>query len=219
MKKFTWLWVIFLSGCAHFQEIPLDQDHFKQTIVVNDDYLNAQVIFSTIKGMQQRQGAGVWNDNFMRGFLDKRTGTKTYQVYNVIDYSGPGNGHGWKLFSYVDYLTPQGTKLAPVTLVKKEENCSALEIYGNCVYREHATFKIDENLLRNLVKTSINSWEYHLVADSGQVLTNKLMIAEIAGLLASMNEYIIAPTAMQKAAPPKAVWEVPEALVKPLSEK
>lgn len=215
--------VILVSGCAVLPENSLDKEYFKQSVVIDEDTSKAVIIFSTVQGISQhKQNSNVWSDNFIRGFLDKRTGSKTYQIYNVINYSGPGNGQGWKIFSYADYQTLQGTKLTPITLLKKEENCSAIELYGKCIYTEHLAFKIDENPLKKIVGTQAKKWEYHLISDSGYILTDQLLRTEIAGLLESMDEYIIAPTALQKDSYSKQLPDLlnlPETLVEPLPER
>ena len=223
MKKLLLLVVIFFLGCATFPEHSLDKEHFKESIVVNEETSKSIVIFSTVQGASQhKQNSGVWSDNFIRGFLDKRTGSKTYQIYHVITYSGPGNGQGWKIFSYADYQTPQGTKLTPITLLKKEENCSAIEIYGKCIYTEHLTFKIDEQQLYRITKAQTKKWEYHLIANSGTVLTDSLLKVEIIALLEKMNEYVIAPSALQKENDQKELPDLlnlPEPFIKALPER
>lgn len=192
--------ITFVSGCAFFRDfqpssVNLDKDHFKQTMTIIDETYNPIITFSTIRGTQNQLGTqkAVWDDNFLRGFLDKRTGKKIYQVYSVVYYSGSGSGTGWQLFYQANYESPTGTKLVSITTLKKEENCSALEIYGKCVYTEHLSFKVDETFLKELVKAHKpeETWQYYLIPKMGKAHANTVPVAEIAGLLEKMDEYMV----------------------------
>jgi hypothetical protein len=212
--------ITLVSGCTFLRDLrqttgKLDKDHFKQTMTITDETYNPIVTFSTILGTQNQLNAQkmVSDDNFLRGFLDKRTGKKIYQAYSVVYYGGPGSGAGWKLFYQANYETPTGTKLASITTLKKEENCSSLEIYGKCVYTEHLSFKVDETFLRDLVKDHKPEevWQYYLLPKTGQADSNTVLVAEIAGLLERIDEYMI-PMNSQK-----TKWEstLPDPLLAP----
>jgi hypothetical protein len=201
IKKFI---IIGLSavftGCITVpQQQPLDKQHFKETVTINDFAAEKVIIFSTINGVQQPgTHEVVGDDNFLRGFLDKQTNKKVYQVYNVIYYAQSGSQSGWKQFKQARYQTKVGQELVAAEVIKKQEDCSALPRYGQCLYSEQVIFELDDNQVRELAKsysTSKNDpyWQYELIPTSGTNYPDKLLLAEIAGLVDKMDEYVISP--------------------------
>jgi len=195
--------ILSLSGCiAPIGKVRLDKRHFSDTITI-DDYSNlAAIIFSTVSGFQKKHGPYkvIWDDNFLRGFIDKKTKAKTYQVYNVIYYAGSGSSARWKYFEQVNFTTLSGQKFIPTTIIDKQEDCSALPIYGKCLYSEHVTFTVDSALLRAVAsaytpRTPMKGfWQYELIPKSGDNYKDKFLVAEIVGLLEKMDKYIIPMT-------------------------
>lgn len=197
---------LILFSCIinpHRNKVSLDKQYFAKNIIINDYVLNDVVSFSTIKGFQKRNGTYniVLNDNFLRGFISKKTRAKTYQVYNVIYYAGSGSGKDWKNFAQSNYQTPEGNKSTPVTLLKKEEDCSTLPHYGKCLYSEHVTFKLDRALMKAITNSYIpdkptkSVWQYQLISSLGEKYEDKLFAAEILGLSETMVQYVSSPTA------------------------
>jgi hypothetical protein len=208
-------------------QVSLDKQHFAEKIIINDYVLNDVVSFSTIKGFQQGNGTYniVLDDNFLRGFMDKKTKAKTYQVYNVIYYAGSGSGKDWKNFAQSDYQTPEGNKSTPVTLLKKEEDCSSLPHYGKCLYTEHVTFKLDRELMKAIANrytpdTPTKSvWQYQLISSSGEKYEDKFFAAEVLGLSETMVQYVSSPTAGLRSGRGRQILPssplTPELLIKP----
>ncbi|RKZ75409.1 MAG: hypothetical protein DRR19_29340 [Candidatus Parabeggiatoa sp. nov. 1] len=239
MKKLTLTILLFfiLSGCIPnpLLKTPsdLDKQHFKQTVTIDDHPSNTVVTFSTIKGVQEKQGTHnvVLNDNFLRGFFNKETNAKTYQVYNVVYYAASGSDSRWKHFEQANYQTPVGDKITPTTLIKEDEDCSAINLYGQCLYSEHVTFKVDEAWLKRVATSyaprppTDNIWRYMLISKSGDSHKDKLLKAEVAGLLERMTQYASLPTNLQGKAPPMKSGtaydpsRTPEPLVKPQPAK
>jgi hypothetical protein len=197
---------LILFSCIinpHRNKVSLDKQYFAKNIIINDYVLNDIVSFSTIKGFQKGNGTYniVLNDNFLRGFISKKTRAKTYQVYNVIYYAGSGSGKDWKNFAQSDYQTPEGNKSIPVTLLKKEEDCSSLPHYGKCLYSEHVTFKLDSALMKAIANSYIpdkptkSVWQYQLTSTSGEKYEDKLFAAEVLGLSETMVQYVGSLTA------------------------
>jgi hypothetical protein len=202
MKMFTLTMGILFSvtACGFIQssqpETPfeLNQEHYKNNVIVQED---ASVLtFSTVRGFQHQQGlfGAVWDDNFLRGFIDRRTGSKLFQVYSVVYYSGEGEQSGWKRFKKANYETPQGRKLTATTVLQEKEDCTPLNSYGKCIYNEHVTFKVEESLLRTVrelysVGKTQSGWQYQLIPLIGENYKTAVAVAEVAGLLARMDEY------------------------------
>jgi len=189
-------------------QVSLDKQYFAKNIIINDYVLNDVISFSTIKGFQQGNGTYniVLDDNFLRGFINKKTGAKTYQVYNVIYYAGSGRGKDWKFFDQSGYQTPEGNKSTPVTLLKKEEDCSSLPHYGKCLYSEHVTFKLDSALMKAIAnsytpdKPTKSVWQYQLtssLSEKSEKYEDKLFAAEVLGLSERMNKYVGFTTELQ----------------------
>jgi len=192
--------VIFLTGCVVAPpagKIQLDRKHFSNTITIYDQ--PTTVTFSTFKGLQTTHGSHniLIKDNFLRGFLDKNTGTKSYQVYNLIVSAGLKNPNGWKRFEQVNFSTLTGKKFIPTTIIKRQEDCSAFPTYARCLYSEHITFRLDEALVRAIASTYTprtpmeSLWQYVLIPKSGNNYLDKISVAEIAGLLEEMDNYIM----------------------------
>jgi len=77
------------SGVAYGADPPLlslTMEHFRDTATVKDDALGTVATISTQNGYQEKRGLLriVWNDTFLRGFIDKATGRRTFQVYQLI---------------------------------------------------------------------------------------------------------------------------------------
>jgi hypothetical protein len=233
MKKITFIItaIIILSGCVVTPPngVLLDIEYFKENVIIYDKASNATVTFSTIKGFQKRHGLHkvVLNDNFLRGFINKKTGKKTYQVYNVINYGASGSGSRWKHFNQANYQRFRlgGMKFISATTIKKEEDCTALPLYGKCLYTEHVVFKVDEELLKNIANSytprvpTESVWQYKLIPILGQNYEGKLFVAEIRGLLERMDKYINTMTTEQKAMMTQLsarsdFLQVPEPLIK-----
>jgi hypothetical protein len=203
LKKLTFLIIFMIGGCIANPPTntisDLTKQHFKETVMINEYASQTVITFSTVKGYQRRHSLHnvVWDDNFLRGFVNRTDGSKSYQIYNVIYYANSGTDKPWKSFNQVNYQTPTGRDLIQTTPIKQHEDCSALPRYGQCLYSEHLVFQIDEALLRKMAKFyqenpgRENFWQYELIPKSGPPYNDKLSVAEIAGLLERMDEYVI----------------------------
>ena len=188
-----------LFGCITLPQSPLNKQHFKETVTVNEFAAEKVIIFSTIYGSQQQPGNQpvIGDDNFLRGFLDRQNGKTIFQVYNVIYYAQPGSQFDWKQFKQARYQTRIGQELVATKIIKQQTDCSALSLYGQCLYSEHVVFELDNNQVRELAKsysdqtTPDSVWSYELLSTAGASYLDKLLLAEIAGLVAKMDEYVI----------------------------
>lgn len=206
MKKITivfiFIAVITITGCAPTREatikqiLSLDTQHFKDTITIKDDASDTVAEFSTLNGYRQKKFLGIdWLDSFLRGFINKKTGKRSYQVYQFISYQG----RGWRFYNRVDYETPEGPRSKALTRFHEEVmNCSSSI---DCTYEEHVVFDVEEALLREIAERSpeiqgklnaqgkIIAWSYKLYSKAGHELEYGLPPAEVAGLLERMDEY------------------------------
>ncbi len=206
MNKITTilLGLILILGCVSTRQaakkeiLKLDTQHFKDTVVITDVSSGTVAEFSTLNGYRPEKFIGVgWLDSFLKGYFNKKTGKRYYQVYQFISYQG----RGWRLYHRVDYETPAGKTSKPLTRYHRELlNCASSR---GCTYEEHVVFDIEERLLRKIAELAPASQEkvnsqvkipvflYQLSSNSGPKRKYWLLPAEAAGLLARMDEYAI----------------------------
>ena len=134
----------------------------------------------------------VWDDNFLRAFVDKKTGETRYQVYNVIYYKSSS----WRFYYQANYETPNGPKTCQLTIISHDVDCTGSK-YGGCTYNEHVAFLVEEELLRTIAEKYKTSWQpgikaawrYKLKAKAGSDYQDGILPAEIVGLLERVDEY------------------------------
>src|ERR1700682_5855540 len=70
--------------------LSLTMEHFRDTATVKDDPADATTAISTEKGFAEHKGPmrTVWNDEYLRTVIDKKTGQKSFQVHVLIIYGG-----------------------------------------------------------------------------------------------------------------------------------
>lgn len=189
--------VVTLAGCAGTTReaqvqtaLALTKEHFKSTATIKDDSLDTTATITTVNGLQEKRGllGIVWDDNFLRAFIDKKTGRTTIQLYQVIYYQGSG----WNFFQTVNYETPSGPESRPVTIISRDVDCSGSR-YGGCTYTEHIGFDIDEKLLRTIAAGyqpgQRVGWKFKFNAKSGKDYNDGMLPAEVAGFLEAIDAY------------------------------
>jgi hypothetical protein len=180
----------FTAGTAYAKDpalVSLTMEHFRDTASVKDDPVDAVTTISTEKGFAEHRGPmrTVWNDEYLTGIIDKKTGQRSFQVQAWIIYRG-----NWRFYETANYQTIAGAKSVPAAQVGKEmENCAA----GDCMYTERLAFPVDEELLRQLAAANAPGkptiWPYKFTAKSGPDYVGGLSSAEIAGFLAKVDEF------------------------------
>lgn len=197
MKKLLlFLPVIALYGCATTTEsqlqtaVSLTKEHFSNTATIKDDALDTTATITTVNGFQEKRGllGVVWEDDFLRAFVDKKSGKTLIQVYQKLSY----RGSGWHFFNTVNYETPTGPQSAQLTIIKRDVDCSGSRYLG-CTYTEQVGFNVDENLLRTIAGKyapgKLAGWKYKFSAKSGQDYAGAILPAEIAGFIDKVDEY------------------------------
>jgi hypothetical protein len=179
----------FTAGIAHAKDPPLlslTLEHFRDTASVTDDPVGGVTTISTEKGFAEHRGPmrTVWNDEYLTGVIDKKTGQRSFQVHAWIIYKG-----NWRFYQTANYQTVAGGKSVPAAQTGKEmDNCAT----GDCMYTERLAFPVDEELLRQLAAANAPGkpviWAYKFTAKSGPDYMGGLSSAEIAGFLAKVDE-------------------------------
>lgn len=184
-----------LSACKTTEQqinevISLDKEHFKRTVSVKDDSLETVAILSTVEGFKHKKGllGIVWDDNFLRASIDKKTGATSFYVYNTLYY----RGSGWHHYSTVNYETLDGVKTARLDRIGTDVDCSGSR-YQGCTYNEHVGFTIDREILETVAALykpgEKKALKYRLKGRTTEDYTDALLPAEIAGLLEAVDEY------------------------------
>lgn len=198
MRTLIFALTLLMFGCVNTQTkqvdrlLILDKAHYKNTITLVDDQLETRAEINTQMGFQEKRGLVgiVWDDNFLRAYIDKETGLTTYQVYDVIYYKD-----GWAYFNVVNYSTPDGTKTKDLISISKDvESCSSNQFIG-CTFREDAIWYLDRDLLDAIAKGYEDpakrslAWKYKIKAKNGFEQIRFFMPAEVAALLEHVDSY------------------------------
>lgn len=166
----------------------LGPDHFRRTATVRDDSLDLVATITTANGYRTRQGAfdRSWNDNFLRAFVNKRTGRATYQVYQRFYY----RAYGMRRYYAANYQGLDGPRSTDVTVIDRDAICVG-KPYSVCSFYETVGFSVDEALLRAIVRRGPAgpAWQFKFRAYSGEDFHTGLPPAEVAGLLARVDDY------------------------------
>jgi hypothetical protein len=180
----------FAFGTAHAKDpdlLSLGVNHFRDTATVTDNPLDGVVTVSTENGYQEHHGPmrTVWDDEFLEGVIDKKTGRKSFLAHVWITYIG-----GARSYRTARYQAPEGPRSVAATVTALEKSLCAV---GDCTYTEHLSFPVDESTLRQLAAQTASGrqslWPFKLVAKSGPDYSGGFSNAEIAGLLAKVDDY------------------------------
>jgi hypothetical protein len=180
----------FAFGTAHAKDpelLSLGMEHFRDTATVTDNPLDAVATVSTENGYKEHRGPlrTMWHDEFLEGVIDKKTGRKSFLAEVWITYKGSARS-----YQTVRYQAPNGPQSVPVTLTRLEENYCGV---GDCTYTEHLRFPLDEAMLRQLAAQTASGkqslWPFKLAAKSGPDYNGGFSNAEMAGLLAKVDDY------------------------------
>jgi hypothetical protein len=172
----------------------LSMEHFRDSATVKED-AQGDAVISTEKGFVEHTGPlrMVWKDEFLSGVVDKKTGQKSFRINAWIIYSGR-----WRSYQTASYQSNTGPQSVPADKIGAEAaNCAV----GDCTYTERLAFPIDEELLRRLAAQHTPGkpvlWTYRFVANTGPDFAGSVSNAEIAGLLAKVDEYTHSTPAIQ----------------------
>jgi hypothetical protein len=169
----------------------LTMEHFRDTAVVKEDPASGTTTITTEKGFQVHTGLMkmVWNDEYLKGVIDRSTGEKSLQVVIMSIYSG-----NRRSYQNADFPWSNGPKSEPVIQIRTQrEACGT----GECTYTDYIAFDVDEAGLRQIAagyvpgKPSI--WPFKITASGGPDYNGRLSSAEIAGFLAKLDAPANAP--------------------------
>ena len=171
----------------------LTPEHFNITAIVVDDDSGDTALISTKSGFQQKQGLlrMVYDDNFLRAIIDKKTGNVTYQVYQSIYYQASD----WRFYRKVNYETPDGPESVDAKFLRPPlaHNFDCRTILHLCAYNENVGFSVDRELLDRIASTyepdKSVKWRFSFIPRVGDEFNDGLLVAEIIGFLQAVDSY------------------------------
>lgn len=198
MKNFAALSVLFLmlAGCSTMDQAKiltnLTKEHFRDTATLQDDSLETVATITTINGFQE-ESCGVlhcfvWNDDFLRAIIDKKTGKVTYQLYQILRY----RDSGWRYYNRINYKAYGEVQSVPATIISRDVKCDNHS--EGCKYEEHVAIILDEEILRIVAGAYVPSkpaiMSYKVTSQTGVEFGNAISAAETAGLLERVDAYL-----------------------------
>lgn len=190
--------VLMVSGCntvptkeqAQAVVIKHTPEHFYATATIKNAYLDTTATITTQNGFQEKHGllGIVWDDNFLRGIIDKKTGQTTIQLYQVLSYRGAG----WRFYQSANYENVNGPTATPLTVIGRNVDCTGAR-YGGCTYTEHVAFTVPEPLLREIAQKyspgALTGWRFKFNPKAGEDFDAFMLPAEIIGFLRRLDEF------------------------------
>ncbi len=172
------------------QLLALTDTHFRDTTTIKDGPLDVVATFSTVNGFQEKHGllGIVWNDEFLRAFVDKKTGTIKFQLYAIIPYTDST----WRFYNGATYLTPNGPVAANVDVIDRDVDCTGSSTFGGCSYTEQVAFDVPADVIQRLADAygtdaAHHIWLFKFSAHSGSEYSDGIIPAEAKGLLEAMQ--------------------------------
>lgn len=187
--------VLMLAGCSTLDSQvedakKLTKEHFRNTATLQDDSLDTVATITTVNGLQLKNGllGVVGDDNFLRAFIDKKTGQVTYQFYQALRY----RDSGWRYYNRINYKTVEGVQSTPATIISRNVDCTDSQ-YGGCNYEENVAIILDEKVLRMFASiynpTKPAGLMFKIASKSGVEYSDGMLVSEIAGLLERVDAY------------------------------
>ena len=157
---------------------------------IRDDDLETVATISTFKAYKSN-GAftdRVRSDNFLRAFIDKRSGAVRFQVYQSVSYN-----FVYRNFTGVTYAAAGGPQAAPVTIIDHEIIACTGSGDTGCSYMDTIGFDVSEAQLRWVAGQYLagNSplWRFKFRSQAGIDWEDRIMPAEVGGLLQAVQSY------------------------------
>ncbi len=200
VRRLLFLLALFsLLGCSTTeQQVQVAQtltpEHFKRTATVEDDDRRPTATITTQSGFRPKSGLlrFVYDDNYMRAVIDKKTGNVTYQLYQSIFYQASD----WRFYRKANYETPNGLESVDAKFLKPPlathfdcpDHTSSV-----CTYNEHVGFTIDRERLESIAKLyepgKRVEWRFTFVPKDGDEFNDTLLVAEVVGFLQAVDSY------------------------------
>lgn len=156
---------------------------------VKDDELENIAQINTQEVFREKRGLVgiVWDDNFLRAYINKDTGETVYQVYDRVYMKD------WSYLYQVNYSSPDGPQTKKLIRVASDvETCSSNAFIG-CTLREDVAWNVDRQMLEIVAEKynpgAMEAWKYKLKGQSGEDRIRGFTATEVAALLEKVDQY------------------------------
>lgn len=124
-------------------------------------------------------------NSWLRGFIDKKTGVVSAQIYQTITYGG----RGFQDFTRATYEAPSGVEEASVSQVGSDVECGR---YG-CTHYADVVFTVPMSVLREAAKAyspqnSRVALKYRIFGQGGTNIDDAMPANEIAAFVQVLDE-------------------------------
>lgn len=171
--------------------LQMSVEDISRKISVSDDELDTVAKLTSQPIFQHKKGllGIVWEDNFLRAFIDKKTGNSTFQIYQSISYQGD-----WRWYNRVNYSTPNGPVSTELTPIASDVlSCSGSRYSGGCRMIEEFGFEVPESLLRTIANGyqpgQVAAWRFKYKAKSFGDWQDGILPLEVAGFMKAVDKF------------------------------
>jgi hypothetical protein len=178
-------------------------DAVASAVTVKDDALELEATITTEKAFTEKHGllGVVWNDVFVRAFVDKKTGRSTYQIFGDVTY----RASAYYDYHEAHYQVPGSDEPASADLksLLRRTDCTRHNLLaggllaGQCFHLEQVAFEVGEPVLRAIAagytpspaSPATAAWHFRFKSQAGVDFDAFLMPAEIAGAFLAVDRY------------------------------
>jgi hypothetical protein len=160
-------------------------DQVVGSVSIQDDQLDPSIKVNTQKTRSLwTQDSEISDITFLRAWINKKSKTRTFQVYSHVDYEGE-----WRFYSSVNYQTPKGLESRELLKI----NSKVYNWGGSLRKYEDVGFDIDEATLRSIsgsyIEGSDATFDFKLVGRTGRDKIFRLPVFEIWAMLNVVDKF------------------------------
>ena len=203
MKRLFVLLMLAVAACSPYRyqavnqnlELDVSKEGFARHMRVVDDSLEASAEITSLYGYRVFAKNGVvYDDNFLRAYVHKKTGETVYQVYDRVYMKD------WYYLYRVNYRSGDEVKTQKLQRISSDvERCSSVPELG-CRLREDVAWLASRELLNEIAESYVTddkrkaweyrkTWEYRLKAKQGPDVNRTFYAAEVAAFIEAVDKY------------------------------
>ncbi|MEP1230195.1 MAG: hypothetical protein ABJG88_05930 [Litorimonas sp.] len=194
LQKTTVLAAVLLSSCVSVDEIAVEYqkttlakyselpiEHFKDKMVIKDDALETEVVYTTRMGSQPNPSGDPYislisnkSDEFMRAIVPKNGGDVIYQIYLSLESAD------WRHPYQINFGEALGSK--SVTRIGVDASCTS----SNCKNYEDATVTLTpsdlDKMIAYLEDGGLSLLPFRVKSQSGRDYDSALSLSELTAI-------------------------------------
>ncbi|MGR9074152.1 MAG: hypothetical protein ACU833_13915 [Gammaproteobacteria bacterium] len=187
------LWIPTLLACSsghrYRQAMEMSVEDYQSKVSLVDLSAEHLVIISSKDALVTNLGPedSDEDDNYVRAFINTRSGRITYQIVNLINYEA----EEWKFYERAKYLTQDGVVSDELTVIERSvKECS---VFSGCAYVETVGFEIPEKIVKKGAERYLpdksTGIRYKLTAQSGDEYSGVVFAQELIAVLQAVEDY------------------------------